>query len=174
MVVGTLMNICDDPTRQVFLSGCTLLISTCVITTALRRQHLPSRLPTALCQMLSPNRTVSRSPCILVAAFPAGKWLGLSAMQQTRGAACRVSIAQEWRENDRVERVPIIVTGNDLSKIFAPLVRDGRMVRVGFRAAAAAVPHATQRQLTNLPSVAAQQQLTQRRLTDPGGSGCPA
>ena len=26
-------------------------------------------------------------------------------------------------------RVPIIVTGNDLSKIFAPLVRDGRMAK---------------------------------------------
>lgn len=33
----------------------------------------------------------------------------------------------EWRENDRNRRVPIIVTGNDLSKVFAPLLRDGRM-----------------------------------------------
>lgn len=39
----------------------------------------------------------------------------------------RVSIGQEWREHDIVNRVPIIVTGNDLSTIWAPLIRDGRM-----------------------------------------------
>ncbi|CAM6100474.1 unnamed protein product [Calypogeia fissa] len=39
----------------------------------------------------------------------------------------RVSIGQEWRANDVVNRVPIIVTGNDLSTIWAPLIRDGRM-----------------------------------------------
>lgn len=33
----------------------------------------------------------------------------------------------EWREADWNRRVPIIVTGNDLSTIFAPLLRDGRM-----------------------------------------------
>ena len=33
----------------------------------------------------------------------------------------------EWREADWNRRVPIIVTGNDLSSIFAPLLRDGRM-----------------------------------------------
>jgi hypothetical protein len=38
-----------------------------------------------------------------------------------------VSIYQAWREDDVIQRVPIIVTGNDLSQIFAPLVRDGRM-----------------------------------------------
>ncbi|KAL0037164.1 hypothetical protein WJX79_003556 [Trebouxia sp. C0005] len=38
-----------------------------------------------------------------------------------------VSVYQEWREGDVIQRVPIIVTGNDLSQIFAPLVRDGRM-----------------------------------------------
>ena len=41
----------------------------------------------------------------------------------------RVSIGQGWRENDRVRRVPIVVTGNDFSKVFAPLVRDGRMAK---------------------------------------------
>ncbi|CAL5440468.1 unnamed protein product [Camellia sinensis] len=39
----------------------------------------------------------------------------------------RVSIGQDWRESDVTNRVPIIVTGNDLSTIYAPLIRDGRM-----------------------------------------------
>ncbi|MCL7045140.1 hypothetical protein MKW94_005778 [Papaver nudicaule] len=39
----------------------------------------------------------------------------------------RVSIGQDWRESDMTHRVPIIVTGNDLSTIYAPLIRDGRM-----------------------------------------------
>jgi SpoVK/Ycf46/Vps4 family AAA+-type ATPase len=33
----------------------------------------------------------------------------------------------EWREADYIRRIPIIVTGNDLSTVFAPLLRDGRM-----------------------------------------------
>lgn len=33
----------------------------------------------------------------------------------------------EWRENEWIRRIPIIVTGNDLSTVFAPLLRDGRM-----------------------------------------------
>ncbi|KAJ7962715.1 ribulose bisphosphate carboxylase/oxygenase activase, chloroplastic [Quillaja saponaria] len=39
----------------------------------------------------------------------------------------RVSIGQNWRESDVTNRIPIIVTGNDLSTIYAPLIRDGRM-----------------------------------------------
>eukprot|EP01025_Chloroclados_australasicus_P041759 TRINITY_DN44542_c0_g1_i1.p1 TRINITY_DN44542_c0_g1~~TRINITY_DN44542_c0_g1_i1.p1 ORF type:complete len:452 (-),score=43.86 TRINITY_DN44542_c0_g1_i1:356-1711(-) len=39
----------------------------------------------------------------------------------------QVSIGQLWRENDFVRRTPIIVTGNDLSTVYAPLIRDGRM-----------------------------------------------
>ncbi|OVA00910.1 ATPase [Macleaya cordata] len=39
----------------------------------------------------------------------------------------RVSIGQDWRETDITHRVPVIVTGNDLSTIYAPLIRDGRM-----------------------------------------------
>ncbi|XP_051135805.1 ribulose bisphosphate carboxylase/oxygenase activase, chloroplastic isoform X2 [Andrographis paniculata] len=39
----------------------------------------------------------------------------------------RVSIGQAWREEDITNRVPIIVTGNDLTTIYAPLIRDGRM-----------------------------------------------
>ncbi|TYH16912.1 hypothetical protein ES288_A05G152500v1 [Gossypium darwinii] len=39
----------------------------------------------------------------------------------------RVSIGQDWRESDITNRVPIIVTGNDFSTIYAPLIRDGRM-----------------------------------------------
>ncbi|KAL8171637.1 hypothetical protein V2J09_023441 [Rumex salicifolius] len=39
----------------------------------------------------------------------------------------RVSVGQNWRESDITHRVPIIVTGNDLSTIYAPLIRDGRM-----------------------------------------------
>ena len=34
---------------------------------------------------------------------------------------------QVWRDSDLVQRVPIIVTGNDFSTLFAPLIRDGRM-----------------------------------------------
>ena len=34
----------------------------------------------------------------------------------------------EWREDQkRTRRIPIILTGNDLSTVFAPLLRDGRM-----------------------------------------------
>ncbi|KAL9224789.1 hypothetical protein vseg_000792 [Gypsophila vaccaria] len=39
----------------------------------------------------------------------------------------RVSIGQDWRESDITHRIPIIVTGNDFTTIYAPLVRDGRM-----------------------------------------------
>ncbi|KAI3929258.1 hypothetical protein MKX01_006494 [Papaver californicum] len=39
----------------------------------------------------------------------------------------RVSVGQDWRASDITHRVPIIVTGNDLSTIYAPLIRDGRM-----------------------------------------------
>jgi hypothetical protein len=38
-----------------------------------------------------------------------------------------VSIGAGWRENDSIRRVPIIVTGNDFSTLYAPLIRDGRM-----------------------------------------------
>lgn len=39
----------------------------------------------------------------------------------------RVSVGQDWRESDITDRVPIIVTGNDFSTLYAPLLRDGRM-----------------------------------------------
>lgn len=39
----------------------------------------------------------------------------------------RVSVGQDWREADVTNRIPIIVTGNDFSTIYAPLIRDGRM-----------------------------------------------
>jgi hypothetical protein len=39
----------------------------------------------------------------------------------------RVSVYQAWRDQDHIQRVPIIVTGNDFSTLFAPLIRDGRM-----------------------------------------------
>lgn len=38
-----------------------------------------------------------------------------------------VSIGEVWRENAMNIRVPVIVTGNDFSTLFAPLIRDGRM-----------------------------------------------
>ena len=41
----------------------------------------------------------------------------------------QVSVYQGWREGDWNRRVPIIVTGNDFSKVFAPLVREGRMAK---------------------------------------------
>ncbi|KAL3512018.1 hypothetical protein ACH5RR_024735 [Cinchona calisaya] len=39
----------------------------------------------------------------------------------------KVSIGQVWRESDITNRIPVIVTGNDFSTIYAPLIRDGRM-----------------------------------------------
>ncbi|PRW44880.1 ribulose bisphosphate carboxylase oxygenase chloroplastic isoform C [Chlorella sorokiniana] len=39
----------------------------------------------------------------------------------------QVSVGQGWAETDIIKRIPIIVTGNDFSTVFAPLVRDGRM-----------------------------------------------
>lgn len=39
----------------------------------------------------------------------------------------RVSVGAGWREDDEIRRVPIIVTGNDFSTLYAPLIRDGRM-----------------------------------------------
>ena len=39
----------------------------------------------------------------------------------------RVSIGQDWIEQATIRRTPIVVTGNDFSKMFAPLIRDGRM-----------------------------------------------
>lgn len=39
----------------------------------------------------------------------------------------RVSVGQDWREADTVNRVPLIVTGNDFSRLYAPLIREGRM-----------------------------------------------
>ncbi|KAK3254105.1 hypothetical protein CYMTET_36667 [Cymbomonas tetramitiformis] len=39
----------------------------------------------------------------------------------------RVSVGEEWNEGDIIARCPIIVTANDLSTLYAPLLRDGRM-----------------------------------------------
>eukprot|EP00210_Caulerpa_lentillifera_P001274 g1230.t1 len=39
----------------------------------------------------------------------------------------KVSIGKDWRDDEVLRRIPIIVTGNDFSKLFAPLIRDGRM-----------------------------------------------
>lgn len=39
----------------------------------------------------------------------------------------QVNLGTGWMENDWITRVPIIVTGNDFSTVFAPLIRDGRM-----------------------------------------------
>ncbi|KAG2437907.1 hypothetical protein HXX76_005523 [Chlamydomonas incerta] len=38
-----------------------------------------------------------------------------------------VSTGQDWFAVNQIRRTPIIVTGNDFSKMFAPLIRDGRM-----------------------------------------------
>ncbi|XP_020264705.1 ribulose bisphosphate carboxylase/oxygenase activase, chloroplastic isoform X1 [Asparagus officinalis] len=45
----------------------------------------------------------------------------------------RVSIGQKWRDSDVTHRVPIIVTGNDFSTLYAPLIRDGRMEKFYWR-----------------------------------------
>ncbi|KAF5831319.1 hypothetical protein DUNSADRAFT_13293 [Dunaliella salina] len=37
-----------------------------------------------------------------------------------------VSVGGDWKEGNSVRRTPIIVTGNDFTKMFAPLIRDGR------------------------------------------------
>ena len=147
MVVGTLMNICDDPTRRVSLPCCMLLFSTCMITVALNRHHLQSCFPNCLVSMAFPQlqnaicqlhcvKELLQSCCCL-----SGGQISPVGHAMCQHFVCRVSIAQEWRDNDRVERVPIIVTGNDLSRIFAPFVRDGRMVRFDLCAAAAALHH---------------------------------
>jgi len=39
----------------------------------------------------------------------------------------QISVGQRWRKNDVINRVPIIITANDLNTIYAPLLRDGRM-----------------------------------------------
>eukprot|EP00878_Enallax_costatus_P019250 GHUV01020305.1.p1 GENE.GHUV01020305.1~~GHUV01020305.1.p1 ORF type:complete len:358 (+),score=81.86 GHUV01020305.1:442-1515(+) len=39
----------------------------------------------------------------------------------------QVSVYENWREGDFINRVPIIVTGNDFTTLYAPLIRDGRM-----------------------------------------------
>ncbi|CAN8235176.1 unnamed protein product [Cochlearia groenlandica] len=39
----------------------------------------------------------------------------------------RVSVGQDWREADVVNRIPLIVTGNDFTRLYAPLIREGRM-----------------------------------------------
>jgi hypothetical protein len=38
-----------------------------------------------------------------------------------------VSIGEVWRKERMNIRIPIVVTGNDFSTLFAPLIRDGRM-----------------------------------------------
>lgn len=38
-----------------------------------------------------------------------------------------VSVGGDWSTQRAVQRVPIIVTGNDFSTLYAPLIRDGRM-----------------------------------------------
>eukprot|EP00199_Chlamydomonas_sp_CCMP681_P000608 CAMPEP_0119103428 /NCGR_PEP_ID=MMETSP1180-20130426/1857_1 /TAXON_ID=3052 ORGANISM="Chlamydomonas cf sp, Strain CCMP681" /NCGR_SAMPLE_ID=MMETSP1180 /ASSEMBLY_ACC=CAM_ASM_000741 /LENGTH=461 /DNA_ID=CAMNT_0007087915 /DNA_START=56 /DNA_END=1442 /DNA_ORIENTATION=- len=46
----------------------------------------------------------------------------------------QVSLGEEWMgESNKVRRTPIIVTGNDFSKMFAPLIRDGRMDKFYWR-----------------------------------------
>ena len=39
----------------------------------------------------------------------------------------RASVGESWRTDKELRRVPIIITGNDLSTLYAPLLRDGRM-----------------------------------------------
>jgi hypothetical protein len=39
----------------------------------------------------------------------------------------RVSTSEDWRGERTNARVPIVVTGNDFSTLYAPLLRDGRM-----------------------------------------------
>ena len=39
----------------------------------------------------------------------------------------QVSVGQKWWGKDIIRRCPIIVTGNDLNTVYAPLLRDGRM-----------------------------------------------
>lgn len=39
----------------------------------------------------------------------------------------RCSVGESWMEDQTLRRVPIIITANDLSTIYAPLLRDGRM-----------------------------------------------
>lgn len=45
------------------------------------------------------------------------------------GLWSQVSTGEEWRPHEHVRRTPIVVTGNDFSRMFAPLIRDGRMTK---------------------------------------------
>ncbi|GMH40586.1 hypothetical protein BSKO_08490 [Bryopsis sp. KO-2023] len=42
----------------------------------------------------------------------------------------QASLGEAWRSDKKLQRVPIIVTGNDFSTVYAPLVRDGRMEKM--------------------------------------------
>lgn len=42
----------------------------------------------------------------------------------------QASIGEAWRDDKPLQRVPIIVTGNDFSTVYAPLIRDGRMEKM--------------------------------------------
>ena len=43
-----------------------------------------------------------------------------------------VSIGEVWRAKAMNIRIPIFVTGNDFSTLYAPLIRDGRMDKCAF------------------------------------------
>lgn len=53
----------------------------------------------------------------------------------------RVSVGQDWRQNDITHRIPIIVTGNDFSTMYAPLIRDGRMEKFYWYAPSLSLVH---------------------------------
>ena len=60
----------------------------------------------------TPGETLGREPC----AIPR-----------------QVSLGESWRTDQTLKRVPIIITANDLSTIYAPLLRDGRMDKFYFK-----------------------------------------
>jgi len=63
--------------------------------------------------------------------FCAGNTVNTQILQGTLMALCDdptiVSVGQEWLATKTMPRVPIFITANDLSCLYAPLVREGRM-----------------------------------------------
>jgi hypothetical protein len=98
MVVGTLMNLADEP------------------------------------NVVSPGQTwrTQVRPVGRAAAAGLGPWHERDMRGQPCKGLAHTATSAELRlagAQDRIQRVPIIVTGNDLSTLFAPLVRDGRMAK---------------------------------------------
>lgn len=130
MVSGTLMNLCDDPHQVRSYSavacppsgrGCSgNRIMRCGVQDTKSRQELHLVRYTSHLTLQKHRPGPDRGTvCERVTE--------LSVTESTETEGAQVSVGQQWREEDLLPRVPIIVTANDLSTLYAPLLRDGRM-----------------------------------------------